>query len=813
MKIPTLLSFSRRRESRSNIVRSTLILVLLLSGAGTVAAAEEANMRTSATLFPLADVRLTASPFLDAQNTNRHYLLALEPDKLLAPFQREAGVPVKQDSYGNWESSGLDGHMGGHYLSALALMAASTGDAEVLARLNYFVAELKKCQDKNGNGYLGGIPGGSEAWQAIQAGKIQADNFSVNGKWVPWYNLHKIFAGLRDAYLYTGNQQARIMLIAISDWAINLSSKLTPEQMQTMLKSEHGGMNEVLADVAQITGEDKYLALARSFSHQAILAPLLQGQDQLTGLHANTQIPKVIGFKRIGDITGQSDWQQAAQFFWQTVVDHRTVAIGGNSVKEHFHDDKDFSSMINEVEGPETCNTYNMLKLTELLFQSDAKVKYSDYYERALYNHILSSQRPETGGFFYFTPMRPNHYRVYSQVDKAMWCCVGSGIESHAKYGEFIYAHQGDTLYVNLLIPSTLNWREQGVQLTQSTRFPDAETSTITIHTGKKFELKIRYPSWVAAGRLSIRLNKKSIKFSGAPGDYISLQRSWKIGDQIEIKLPMQTHLEQMPGKSNYYAVLHGAIVLAAKTHVFANEKLNFIADDSRMGHIAQGPVCPLESAPMFVIDDKNSKNIDHKFKPVAGQPLTFTAAGLIQGKDAKTLKLIPFYRLHDARYMLYWPTTNTAQFVTLQASMAKAEATRLALDAQTIDQVAPGEQQPESDHFFKAEGADTGINNGQRWRHATAWFSYELSDRNLQAKTLRLRFSRLDAGRTFDLLINDRLIQTIVLGKDMAQELYTQDYALPSELVNTSGGKLIVKFVVHPGSVAGGVYGLRLLR
>ncbi len=786
---------------------------LILSSLAVCAAPLNAGMQSAAKLFPLADVRLTASPFLDAQNTDLHYLLALEPDKLLAPFQREAGLPVKQDSYGNWESTGLDGHMGGHYLSALALMAASTGDAEVLARLNYFVVELKKCQDKNGNGYLGGIPGGSEAWHAIQAGKLQADNFSVNGKWVPWYNLHKIFAGLRDAYLYTGNQEARGMLVALSDWALNLSNNLTPEQMQTMLKSEHGGMNEVLADVAQITGDDKYLALAKSFSHQAILTPLLQGKDQLTGLHANTQIPKIIGFKRIADITGQGDWQQAAQFFWQTVIAHRTVAIGGNSVKEHFHDDKDFSSMINEVEGPETCNTYNMLKLTELLFQSDAKVRYSDYYERALYNHILSSQRPETGGFVYFTPMRPNHYRVYSQVDKAMWCCVGSGIESHAKYGEFIYAHQGDALYVNLFIPSTLNWREQGVQLTQSTQFPDTETSTITIHTDKKFELKIRYPSWVAAGKLSIRLNKKTIKFDGAPGEYISLQRTWRKGDQIAIKLPMQTHLEAMPGKSNYYAVLHGPIVLAAKTQVFANEKLNFIADESRMGHIAQGPVCPLESAPMFVIDNQNRKNILNKFKPIEGQLLTFTAPGLIQGKNAETLKFIPFFRLHDARYMLYWPTTTTEQLAGLQAGIAKAEAARLALDAQTIDQVAPGEQQPESDHFFKAEGADTGINNGQRWRHATGWFSYELSDKKLQAKAVRLTFSRLDAGRTFELLVNDRLIQTIVLGKDAAQEMYTQDYALPAELVRASRGTLVVRFVAHPGSVAGGVYGVRLLR
>ena len=407
-------------------------------------------------LFPLSDVRISASPFLDAQNTDLHYLLELEPDRLLAAFQREAGLPLKRESYGNWESSGLDGHLGGHYLSALALMYASTGDAEVLRRLNYMVSELKKCQQKNGDGYLGGIPGGKQAFDQIAQGKLQADNFSVNGKWVPWYNLHKIFAGLRDAYKYAGNDDAKKMLIALSDWALDLTNHLSDDQMQNMLRSEQGGMNEVLADVAEMTGDKKYLALGVRFSHQAILYPLKQQQDKLTGLHANTQIPKVIGFKRIGDLTGQQDWQNAAQFFWQTVHDHRTVAIGGNSVKEHFHDEKDFSSMITEVEGPETCNTYNMLKLTELLFLSDSKASYADYYERALYNHILSSQHPGTGGFVYFTPMRPNHYRVYSQVDKAMWCCVGSGIESHAKYGEFIYAHDKEALYVNLFIPSKL---------------------------------------------------------------------------------------------------------------------------------------------------------------------------------------------------------------------------------------------------------------------------------------------------------------------------------------------------------------------
>jgi DUF1680 family protein len=773
----------------------------------TAAAALEQPIR----LFPLADVRLGESPFLDAQRTDLRYMLEMEPDRLLAPFLREAGLPSKQPGYGNWESSGLDGHLGGHYLSALALMFASTGDAEVLRRLNYFVAELKRCQQQNGNGYIGGIPEGSSAWQGIARGELHADNFSVNGKWVPWYNLHKVYAGLRDAYQYGGNSDARDMLIALSDWALELTSHLSEAQMQAMLRSEHGGMNEVLADVAQITGERKYLDLAVRFSQPSLVQPLAQGRDQLTGLHANTQIPKVIGFQRIGEMTGREDWQRAARFFWQTVHDHRTVAIGGNSVKEHFHADQDFSPMINEVEGPETCNTYNMLKLTGLLFQRDGRASYADYYERALYNHILSSQRPESGGFVYFTPMRPNHYRVYSQADKGMWCCVGSGIESHAKYGEFIYAHRGDSLYVNLFIPSTLTWRQKGVTITQFGSFPDEERSTLRIGGAAKFTLRVRYPAWVAAGALELRVNGKPVSARMDANHYLSLSRQWRDGDQVEIRLPMTTRLEQMPDKSNYYAVLHGPVVLAAKTRPFANEQLNFFADDSRMGHVAQGPVCPLEAAPMLVSD---TRDFMQRFRPVAGRPLTFTAPGLVQGGAGGDPEFIPFYRLHDARYMLYWQYATPANLAVLQTQAGQNEAARLALDARTIDQVAPGEQQPESDHAFRGEGADAGLNQGRHWRHATGWFSYVLTDAKKEARTLRLTYARRDAGRRFDIRINGHLLAEVKLdgGATATQpEFYTSDYEIPADWL--AGEKLTVRFEARDGSLAGGLYGLRLLR
>lgn len=774
----------------------------------TAQVSQTASAEAAVALFPLSAVRLGPSPFLTAQQTDLRYILALDADRLLAPFLREAGLPLKQPSYGNWESTGLDGHMGGHYLSALALMYAATGDQEVHQRLNYAVAELKRCQQANGNGYIGGIPGGAAAWQDIANGKLQADNFSVNGKWVPWYNLHKTYAGLRDAYIYAGNVDARAMLIALCDWTISLAAHLSEEQMQSMLRAEHGGMNEVLADVAQMTGQQKYMDLAIRFSHQAILKPLEDGKDQLTGLHANTQIPKVIGFKRIGDITSRKDWQKAAAFFWQTVHDHRTVAIGGNSVKEHFHDAHDFTSMIDEVEGPETCNTYNMLKLTELLFQSDARGSYADYYERALYNHILSSQHPDSGGFVYFTPMRPNHYRVYSQPQKAMWCCVGSGIESHAKYGEFIYAHQGDKLYVNLFIPSTLDWREQGVQIRQANRFPDEDKSTITIKGNKTFTLKIRYPEWVEQGALRIIVNGKQVAAAIGADRYVNVRRAWRDGDKVEIQLPMKTRLEQMPDKSAWYAVLHGPVVLAAQTNPFPGEQLNCLADDSRMGHIASGPVVPLQQAPVLVSD---SAAFAGRFRPVPGRPLTFTAPGLVQSATAGPTTFVPFFRVHDARYVVYWPYSTPGDLAKRRAQAADDERERLALNARTIDQVAPGEQQPESDHFFKAEGADAGINKGKHWRHATGWFSYDLTDKKGEARVLRLTYSKLDAGRRFDILLNDKLLAEVRLDASAPQELYTRDYPIPQGAA--AAGKLVVKFVARDGSVAGGLYGLRLLR
>ena len=536
--------------------------------------------------FSLQDVKLLSSPFLQAQQTDLHYILALDPDRLSAPFLREAGLTPKAPSYTNWENTGLDGHIGGHYLSALSMMYAATGDTAIYHRLNYMLNELHRAQQAVGTGFIGGTPGSLQLWKEIKAGDIRAGGFSLNGKWVPLYNIHKTYAGLRDAYLYAHSDLARQMLIDLTDWMIDITSGLSDNQMQDMLRSEHGGLNETFADVAEITGDKKYLKLARRFFHKVILDPLIKNEDRLNGMHANTQIPKVIGYKRVAEVSKDdkdwnhaAEWDHAARFFWNTVVNHRSVCIGGNSVREHFHPSDNFTSMLNDVQGPETCNTYNMLRLTKMLYQNSGDVdnsnkpdpRYVDYYERALYNHILSSQEPDKGGFVYFTPMRPGHYRVYSQPETSMWCCVGSGLENHTKYGEFIYAHQQDTLYVNLFIPSQLNWKEQGVTLTQETLFPDDEKVTLRIDKAakKNLTLMIRIPEWAGNSKgyeITINGKKHLSDIQTGASTYLPIRRKWKKGDMITFHLPMKVSLEQIPDKKDYYAFLYGPIVLATST-------------------------------------------------------------------------------------------------------------------------------------------------------------------------------------------------------------------------------------------------------
>ena len=607
-------------------------------------------------LFPLDRVRLLDGPFREAQEVGRQYILAHDCDRLLAPIRIEAGLEPRAPKYGNWESTGLGGHSAGHYLSALAMMHAATGDAELKRRLQYMVNELAECQRANGNGYVGGVPRSKELWAEIAAAKIKAEPFALNGAWVPWYNLHKLFAGLRDAYLIGHVDEARDVLVALSDWCDGVTSNLSDEQMQEMLRSEHGGMNEVLADVAVITGDAKYLALARRFCHHEILEPLTAGQDELTGKHANTQIPKIVGFCRIAAIDGDDKLRRASVAFWENVVSRRTVIIGGNSVNEHFNPINDFRSMIEDRTGPETCNTYNMLRLSECLFQHDPQPRYSDFYERALFNHILASQHPLRGGYVYFTPMRPRHYRVYSQAEQAFWCCVGTGFENHGKYGRFIYAREGDdTLCVNLFIASELNWPEQGLKLRQETRFPDEPKTRLVFSLGapRRFGLRVRHPEWAAPGGVKVSVNGEEQATTSRSSSYITLERQWHDGDVVELHLPMHVIVECLPDESDYVALRYGPVALAGIAGT--DDMAGHFAGDGRHDHVAQGELLPIEDAPR-IRGDLDRDQLVERVRRLDAERLEFTAADIIQSETHRDIKLIPFFRLHDSRYIIYWP-------------------------------------------------------------------------------------------------------------------------------------------------------------
>lgn len=756
--------------------------------------------------FELSQVRLLDGPFKQAQQTDLVYMLALNPDRLLAPYLKEAGLNPKAESYGNWENTGLDGHIGGHYLSALSLMYAATGDAAMKARMDYMIDELEKCQIKNGDGYISGIPGGREIFRQIKNGNIKSASFSLNGKWVPLYNIHKIYAGLYDSYAQTGNLKAEKMLIKLTDWCVDLVGGLSDPQVQDMLRSEHGGLNEIFAHVYSITGEQKYLQLARRFSDHSILDPLLAGKDALNGLHANTQIPKVIGFEQIALADQDSNWANAAEFFWKTVTEKRTVAIGGNSVREHFHPANDFSSMMESREGPETCNSYNMLKLTRQLFLSAPSNKYMDYYESTIYNHILTSQRAK-GGFVYFTPMRPGHYRTYSSPQESFWCCVGSGLENHGKYGELIYAHNNNDIYVNLFIPSTLNWKEQGLELVQQSSFPNTELSTLKLklQKNKQFSLIIRRPSWLLNSKMKVLVNGKTAVAEDAGNGYISVNRIWKNGDVVKVLLPMKTTAEFLPDGSDWVAFKHGPIVLAAEIDTL--NQPNLTADGSRMGHIASGTLFAASESPLVVgskTDLAKKLTVDEKI------PFTFHAENAIYQPKYRGLKLVPFYSLAEKRYIIYFPFSSLSDLPERARKIREAEAEKMELEIQTIELVNTGEQQPESDHHFMGEGTETGLYSDQHYRNGNGWFSYKLKNKDLAAKKIRLKLNDRDRNRHFALLINDRLIENLRLDGKNGNKFYTQDFTIPADLLQAD---LEIKFRAEKGSAIANIYEVRLLK
>lgn len=777
--------------------------------------------------FDLSQITLHDGPFLKAMNLNDSVLMEYDVDRLLQPYQKQAGITQTGKPFINWSGdigSGLDGHVGGHYLSALAMHYAATKDIvkreKLKSRYDYMIAKLKLCQDavKDSSdlmfGYLGGVPGSRLVWT-----NIYNLNFSYyNSSWVPFYNIHKTYSGLRDAWLYTGDNQARSMFIKLCDWGIRITSKLSDSQLQTLLNTEHGGMNEVYADAYQMTGNTKYLNAAKRFSHQVVLTNMkANSTTYLDGKHANTQIPKVIGFERIYNLDKSlNDYHTASVNFWKNVVTNRSLALGGNSVNEHFLSVANSSKYTTEREGPESCNTYNMLKLTEDLFTTAPNAEYADYYEKALFNHILSTQHPEHGGYVYFTPARPQHYRVYSQVNQAMWCCVGSGMENHGKYGQFIYTHKGnDSIFVNLFIASSLNWDQRGIQITQQTKFPYEQGSKFSIRIGKSanrdFSLFLRHPKWVDKSGFVIKINNEIYSSASSAQTYVEIKRTWTDNDVVTVNLPMCTGIEVMPGYNSYVAITYGPILLGAKT---GNDKLSgLLAGEGRMEHVATGPLNNLTSAPIL-IGDRNILADSVKF--INKDSLLFKIKGFYNNLRFDNLVLQPFYTIHDARYMMYWWQLTDAQYQTIKAEVEAEEARLMELDNRTIDFISPGAQQSESDHFMKTDNSQTGIFNNESYRQASdgGWFEYRLLTKGkTDSVSLMVRYYGNETGnRTFDILIdNDTLTAVNISNKWKINSFLNVEYKIPSQMLQ---GKdtIRVRLDARPGNFAGGVFYLRLL-
>ena len=781
------------------IIKTACIIATILASA-----VSYAQLPVQMESFDVKDVTLTPSAFKHAEDMDIRYLLGIDPDRLLAPYLKESGLKPKAENYTNWENTGLDGHIGGHYLSALTYMYASTGNQEIKGRLDYVISELKRCYDANADGYISGVPGGKQIWKEISEGNIRAASFGLNDRWVPLYNIHKIFAGLRDAYLIYGSKECREMFIGLTDWMYRLTSGLTDEQLQDMLRSEHGGLNEVFADAAAISGDARFMELAKRFSHKRVLEPLLKGEDHLTGMHANTQIPKVIGYKRIADLEGYEDWDKAAQYFWETVVDNRSITIGGNSVFEHFHPAENFESMLTSEQGPETCNTYNMLRLTKMLYATTGNTHYMDYYERALYNHILSTINPIQGGFVYFTPMRPGHYRVYSQPQTSFWCCVGSGMENHARYGEMIYSHKGDKeLIVNLFIPSVLTWGKTVVEQVNS--FPAEEGTTLMINPKKpaEFTVSIRVPEWTDAARMNAKVNGEAVEAVLEDG-FLKVERRWAKGDKLSVDLPMCLRAVQLPDKTENYSFMYGPVVLAAS--LGKEDQLGMYADDSRGGHIAAGKKLPLNEMPL-IVGDKDDM-LSHISK-VEGKPLTFKMTGLAPLKY-KEMTLVPFSTLHECRYMVYWPLVSEQEWKERLAKQEADEKARIALELITADKVTCGEQQPESDHFSNVAESVNGDDNGRHWRMTgrNGWFSYILNTKGWPVQHVRIALNGRE-GNEATVLVNGKEAGSIRPYMPGNEEIHAIE--IPHEFRSENVLEITVKGI--EGKASPKIYEIRIVK
>ena len=761
------------------LLRVSCLLVLGLSAnvlAGTASAKNDEKAPVAAFQaepFSLQHVRLLDGPFRHAMELDRRYLLSLEPDRLLHNFRVNAGLRSFAKPYGGWMDPAFPqgcGQFVGHYLSACALMYASTGDELLRKNAAEVVGGFGECQEKLGTGYL----------------HTQPDKFSTRGE-APlgiWYGIHKFLAGLMDVYVYCDNAQALGIARKLGDWAITASDKLSEEQMQNMLTVEPGGMNEALANLYAVTGEKKYLRLALRFNHMKVIGPAAKREDKLTGEHANTQIPKFLGAAREYELMGDDRLRAASTFFWDNVVKERSYVIGGNSFGEIFTPKEKLSQALGG-NTCETCNTYNMLKLTRQLFTWQPRTEYADYYERALYNHILASQNPVSGMMCYYLPLA-NAPKEYCTQENSFWCCTGTGIENHAKYGDSIYFHQGLTaLFVNLFIASEVCWPGAGITLRQETKFPDEGSTRLVLTCKRPVELglNIRHPYWAVAG-FEVRVNGVRLANESKPGSYATVTRTWKSGDIVDVAMPLSLRTEGFRDTPRRVAVMYGPLALCAATA------------DTR----------PHESPWPAIIGEEG--RLTSGLKPVRSKPCTFIGSSQVlrvSAGDEQDVTLQPIHTMHGNRaYIVYWNAFTPKDWQTAQARQQS-------LNTRTVDRVLPGDEQSERNHKLRGVGTGT---DGKTWRHALngGWFSWDLKVLPGKPQELRVKYWGGDTGgREFEIVVEGRKLATTKLDNNKPGEYYEETHSLPAEMTRAKN-KITVRFQAHPGKTAGGVFGCSII-
>ena len=751
--------------------------------------------------FDLTNVTLLPGPFQTNMLLDKAYLLSLNSERLLYSFRTNVNLSTSNAvPYGGWEAPGSTlclGHFVGHYLSACSMMYASTGDPQLKARTDYLVAELAKCQSASpaagyNAGYLSAFP---ESYISDVINQTQNSYFSV-----PWYTLHTVMAGLLDVYQHTGNNQALTVLTNMANWVQFRMDPLTASQVQGMLNyREYGGMNEVLANLYAVTGNTNYVRLAADFDKLSLFTPLSQDQDVLDGLHANTQIPEITGAAREYELTGAASYQEIANFFWNRVANYRSYVIGGNSDAEHFFPITDFPLHVT-AQTCETCNTYNMLKLTRHIFEWSPSAATMDFYERALYNQILASQEPSQGMMTYFVSLKPGHFKTYSTPENSFWCCDGTGVENHSKYADTIYFHDTNSLYLNLFIPSQLSWPDKALTVRQDTAFPQSDTSVLTFQctNAVPLTLKVRYPSWAQSGML-LSLNGASQTITNSPGTYVSLTRNWQNNDQVQIRFTMSLRTEILQDTSNTVALFYGPLLLAGTLGTNGMPASDFAVNQWDLLNVTD-PLVPL------LVGDTNS--LVANVVPVSGQPLMFKTQGVARPRD---VTLIPFYQLQHQRYSVYWNLLSANDWQQFANSNAVAE-------AQIVDQVAIGDTTSETQHNLNANNSATGQFSGRNWRDAnenlsaSGWFSYSLAVLPNTQMSLACTYWGSDSGsRLFDILINGTIIATQALTNNDPGQFFTVNYPIPTNLT-WGASSITVLFNAHSGYTAGGVFGLQTI-